>query len=126
MNTRSKLAVFHETFGIFRLPSPRILGHVLALNKLLDPEFCGVKVYNLGTGKGISVLEMVHAFEEAAGVKIPLEMAGRRAGDVAASYATCDLAEKELGFKCKYTLLDMCKDTWTWQSKNPKGFVENS
>lgn len=52
---------------------------------------------------------MVHAFEEASGSKIPLEMAGRRAGDVAASYATCDLAEKELGFKCKYTLLDMCK-----------------
>ena len=55
---------------------------------------------------------MVHAFEKAADVKIPLEMAGRRAGDVAASYATCELAEKELGFKCKYTLLDMCSITW--------------
>ena len=52
---------------------------------------------------------MVHAFEEASGVKIPVEMAGRRAGDVASSYATCDLAEKEMGFKCKYTLFDMCK-----------------
>ena len=52
---------------------------------------------------------MVKAFEEASGVKIPLEMAGRRAGDVAESFATCDLAEKELGFKCKYTLFDMCK-----------------
>ena len=59
--------------------------------------------------KGVSVLEMVHAFEEASGVKIPVEMAGRRAGDVASSYATCDLAEKEMGFKCKYTLFDMCK-----------------
>merc|ERR1719384_1893748 len=100
------------------------IGHVLALNVLLDPKFHGVKVYNLGTGKGVSVLEMVHAFEEASGVKIPVEMAGRRAGDVASSYATCDLAEKEMGFKCKYTLFDMCKDTWTWQSKNPNGFVE--
>ena len=54
---------------------------------------------------------MVKAFEEASGVKIPLEMAGRRPGDVAESYATCDLAEKELGFKCKYTLFDMCKYT---------------
>ena len=59
--------------------------------------------------EGVSVLEMVHAFEEASGVKIPVEMAGRRAGDVASSYATCDLAEKEMGFKCKYTLFDMCK-----------------
>ena len=58
---------------------------------------------------GVSVLEMVKAFEDASGVKIPLEMAGRRPGDVAESYATCDLAEKELGFKCKYTLFDMCK-----------------
>ena len=100
---------------------------------------------------------MVKAFEDASGVKIPMEMAERRPGDVAESYATCDLAEKELGFKCKYTIFDMCKyldnkrygrqgviscnrnmskfnlflnyslsgkDTWTWQSKNPKGFVE--
>jgi len=58
---------------------------------------------------GVSVLEMVHTFEEATGVKIPIEMAPRRAGDVAASYAACDLAEKELGFKCEYTLFDMCK-----------------
>jgi len=100
------------------------VGHVQSLNVLLNPEFHGVKIYNLGTGKGVSVLEMVKAFEDASGVKIPLEMAGRRPGDVAESYATCDLAEKELGFKCKYTLFDMCKDTWTWQSKNPKGFVE--
>jgi len=100
--------------------------HVLALNMLLKPDFHGAKIYNLGTGKGVSVLEMVRAFEEASGVKIPIEMADRRLGDVSASYATCDLAEKDLGFKCKYTLFDMCKDTWTWQSKNPKGFVENS
>ena len=54
---------------------------------------------------------MVHAFEEASGVKIPTEMADRRAGDVAASYATCALAEKELGFRCKFSLYDMCKET---------------
>ena len=58
---------------------------------------------------GVSVLEMVKAFEDASGVKIPMEMAERRPGDVAESYATCDLAEKELGFKCKYTIFDMCK-----------------
>ena len=55
------------------------------------------------------MLEMVKAFEDASGVKIPMEMAERRPGDVAESYATCDLAEKELGFKCKYTIFDMCK-----------------
>ena len=65
---------------------------------------------------GVSVLEMVKAFEAASGVKIPLEMAGRRPGDVAESYATCDLAEKELGFKCKYTLFDMCKYTKSIQN----------
>ena len=58
---------------------------------------------------GVSVLEMVKAFEDASGVKIPMEMAERRPGDVAESYATCELAEKELGFKCKYTIFDMCK-----------------
>jgi len=100
-----------------------VMGHILALKKLLEPEFHGVKIYNLGTGKGVSVLEMVRAFEDASGIKIPLEMTDRRAGDVGTCYGTSELAEKELGFKCKYTLYDMCKDTWNWQSKNPKGFA---
>jgi len=98
-------------------------GHTAAVNKILSPEFAGVSAYNLGTGHGISVLEMVAAFERATGVKIPVEMAPRRPGDVAVSYATAKLAEQELGWKTKYTLDDMCRDAWNWQSKNPKGFL---
>ena len=71
-------------------------------------EFCFVLTFT-SYRLGVSVLEMVKAFEDASGVKIPMEMAERRPGDVAESYATCDLAEKELGFKCKYTIFDMCK-----------------
>ena len=84
-------------------------GHTAAVNKILSPDFSGVSAYNLGTGHGISVLEMVAAFERATGVKIPVEIAPRRPGDVAVSYATAKLAETELGWKTKYTLDDMCK-----------------
>jgi len=98
-------------------------GHTAAVNKILTPEFKGVSAYNLGTGHGISVLEMVAAFERTTGVKIPVEIAPRRPGDVAVSYATAKLAETELGWKTKYTLDDMCRDAWNWQSKNPKGFL---
>lgn len=100
-------------------------GHASALNKILNPDFKGVKIYNLGTGQGCSVLEVVDAFEKASGVKINKEITGRRLGDIASSYCSVDLAEKELNFKSKFTIFDMCKDTWTWQSKNPKGFAKD-
>jgi len=98
-------------------------GHTAAVKKILTPDFKGVSAYNLGTGHGISVLEMVKAFEKATDIKVPIEMAPRRPGDIACAYATAALAEKELGWKTKYTLEEMCRDSWNWQSKNPKGFL---
>lgn len=94
-------------------------GHVAALKKL--EENPGYVVYNLGTGKGTSVLELVKAFEEASGVKIPYEIAPRRAGDVAENFADCSKAEKELAWKAKYTIYDACKDAYNFQKKNPNG-----
>lgn len=103
-------------------------GHVAALNKLADSSI-GCEVYNLGTGKGTSVLEMVAAFEKASGKKIPLVMAGRRAGDAEVVYAATEKAERELNWKAKYTIEEMCQDQWNWASKNPYGYegsAENS
>jgi len=96
--------------------------HVAAIKKIFDPNLVGVKIYNLGTGSGTSVLEMIKAFEEASGRKVPYEIVGRRAGDVSSAYAACNLAEKELGWTASRGLVDMCRDMWTWQSKNPMGF----
>ena len=91
--------------------------HVAALKKIFEPDFVGVKIYNLGTGTGASVLEMIKAFEEASGRKVPYEIVGRRAGDVSSAYCSPKLAEKELGWKASRGLVDMCKHgllyTWT-------------
>ena len=95
------------------------LGHLKALEKL--ENFQGVEAYNLGTGKGSSVLEMVAAFEEATGQKIPYQICPRRPGDAAESYANCDKAKRELGFQTTHTILDMCKSCWNFMQKNPKG-----
>lgn len=97
-------------------------GHVAALKQIVDPTFHGVKIYNLGTGKGVTVLEIVKTFERVTGKQIPYEIVDRRPGDVASCFASSTLAEKELGFKSELTLEDMCRDMWTWQSKNPHGF----
>lgn len=94
-------------------------GHVAAIQKLSEP---GVHIYNLGTGKGYSVLDMVHAFEKACGKKLPYEIKPRRAGDVPACYATSEKAERELGWKAQYDLEDMCRDQWNWQKNNPNGY----
>uniref|UniRef100_A0A8D3E7S0 UDP-glucose 4-epimerase n=1 Tax=Scophthalmus maximus TaxID=52904 RepID=A0A8D3E7S0_SCOMX len=95
-------------------------GHITALKKLR--EDCGCKVYNLGTGRGYSVLQMVNAMEKASGRKIPYKIAPRRGGDIASCYADPRLAEKELGWKADFDLERMCEDLWRWQSKNPTGF----
>jgi UDP-glucose 4-epimerase len=97
------------------------LGHLAALAKLKDNP--GYEVYNLGTGKGTSVLEMVKAFEQATGVTISYKMVARRPGDIAVSYADANKALKKLGWKTEKTVLDACKDSWHWQQKNPKGFT---
>lgn len=96
-------------------------GHIAALSKLSDPAV-GCEVYNLGTGKGTSVLEMVAAFEKASGKKIPLKMSGRRPGDSETVYASTAKAERELNWKAKYGINEMCKDQWNWASKNPYGY----
>lgn len=95
-------------------------GHVKALQKL--EENPGLVVYNLGTGKGYSVLDLVKAFSKASGKEIPYKIVGRRAGDVAMCYADSSKAEKELGWKAKYELEEMCQDSWRWQSMNPNGY----
>ncbi len=95
------------------------LGHISALKKLSDT---GVHIYNLGTGNGYSVLDIVKAFEKASGKKINYTFTDRRAGDVAISYCDPTKAKKELDWEAKYTLDDMCKDSWNWQTKNPNGY----
>ena len=83
----------------------------------------GVHIYNLGTGVGYSVLDMIHAFEKACGKPVPYRIAPRRAGDVPLYYADPSLAASLLGWKARYGLDDMCRDYWNWQSRNPNGYV---
>lgn len=83
----------------------------------------GVGIFNLGTGKGSSVLDVIHAFERACGKTIPYEIKPRRAGDIATNYAACDKAQRELGWVAQYDLDRMCSDSWRWQSMNPDGYA---
>jgi len=97
------------------------IGHIAALKKL-ETTHIGIEAYNIGTGKGYSVLEVVAAFEKACGKKIKCQIGERRAGDIATSYADCKKAKKELGFIAKFDIQKMCDDVWNWQSKNPEGY----
>jgi UDP-glucose 4-epimerase len=97
-------------------------GHILALKKIEEKP--GLLIYNLGTGKGTSVLELVHAFEEANNIKINYVIVDRRPGDIAECYANADKAYREMGFKCSRSIVDACRDSWNWQKNNPKGFDE--
>ncbi|CAH9145970.1 unnamed protein product [Cuscuta epithymum] len=97
-------------------------GHVVSLNRLLNQEDIGCVAYNLGTGLGTSVLEMVAAFERASGKKIAIKLCERRAGDATAVYASTVRAEKELGWKAKKGIDEMCRDQWRWASQNPCGY----
>ena len=92
-------------------------GHVAALEQILGGE-TGLKVYNLGTGRGHTVLQVVSAFQEVVGRPIEHQIVGRREGDVAQCYAAIDKARRELDFKAEKTLLDMCKDEMNWRSKH--------
>lgn len=96
-------------------------GHVKALDKI--NQKAGLKVYNLGTGKGYSVLDVIKAFSKACGHDIPYEIKPRRAGDIAECYSKCDLAKEELGWSAQYDLDDMCASSWKWQSQNPNGYL---
>ena len=94
-------------------------GHIAALNKL--HENSGLVIYNLGTGHGYSVLEMIKEFSDVVGHEIAYQIDGRRAGDIAECYADCSKAKRELGWECKYDLHRMAEDSWRWQKNNPNG-----
>lgn len=94
-------------------------GHLKALSKSDTP---GVHIYNLGTGVGYSVLDLIHTFEEVNGVPVPYQIVDRRPGDVATSYADASKAKEELGWEAQYQLSDMLRDSWNWQKKNPQGY----
>jgi len=96
------------------------LGHIKALEKLIGRT--GIHIYNLGTGQGYSVLNMITAFERASGRKINYRIVDRRAGDIAECYADPSKAEKELDWKATRGINEMCSDSWRWQSQNPDGF----
>ena len=97
------------------------IGHVKAVDKLAQSE-PGVRIYNLGTGKGFSVLQMIEAFSKACGKQIPYAIKPRRPGDIAECYADAALAKKELGWEAERGIDEMCEDSWRWQSNNPNGY----
>lgn len=99
-----------------------VKGHIKALQYL--NENTGVEAFNLGTGKGYSVLDLVNTFSEVNNVEIPYEITDRRPGDVAICYANPEKAERILNWRAEYDLRTMCQDTWRWQSQNPNGFNE--
>ncbi len=97
-------------------------GHVKAIDKIKENP--GVKIYNLGTGKGYSVLDIVKAFGKACGHEIPYVIKERRPGDIATCYSDASLAKKELGWEAEYGIEEMCADSWNWQKTNPNGYEE--
>lgn len=99
-------------------------GHLKALEKVMSSK--GVDAYNLGTGRGYSVLEVVSAFEKVSGRKVPYTIVGPRPGDVAVCYADPSKAKADLGWEAEKGIHEMCKDSWNWQSKNPEGYADSS
>ena len=95
-------------------------GHVAALAWMNGKT--GVEVFNLGTGKGTSVLEVIRAFSKACGKELPYVIKPRRGGDIAANWCDASKAERLMGWKAQYDIDDMCRDSWNWQSHNPNGF----
>ncbi|KAL5079307.1 hypothetical protein RYX36_007728 [Vicia faba] len=98
-------------------------GHIAALRKLFTTENIGCTSYNLGTGRGTSVLEMVDAFNKASGKKIALKLCPKRPGDAIEVYASTEKAERELGWRAKYGVEEMCRDQWNWAKNNPWGYL---
>jgi len=95
-------------------------GHVAAVNYAMAHSGC--EVFNLGTGVGYSVLDMVHTFREVNGVDVPYRIVDRRPGDLAVCYADPAKSAEILGWQAEHTLADMCRDSWRWQSANPRGY----
>ena len=96
-------------------------GHLKAIDQL--EKKCGLKIYNLGCGHGYSVLEVIEAFQKESSRAIPYEIVGRRAGDIAVSYADASLAKEELNWETTKDITEMCRDAWNWQQKNPEGYL---
>lgn len=96
-------------------------GHVKAIESMKKDG--GVQIYNLGTGKGYSVLEVIKNFEEVSGKKVPYKITNRRQGDVAVIYGDPSKAKEEIGWQAQYGIKEMCRDSWNWQKKNPKGYI---
>ena len=126
---REKLSVFGDDYDTVDGTGVRdyihvedlAAGHVAALDWISTHER-PLSVWNLGSGHGTSVLELVRAFEEASGRPVPYEVVARRPGDIAVSYADPSLAERELGWRTTRSVADMCADTWRWQQANPDGY----
>lgn len=97
-------------------------GHVCALTAI--ERHCGLAIYNLGTGHGYSVLDVVNAFEKSTGIAVPYSIKPRRAGDIATCYSNPAKAAQELGWTAQYDIEDMCRDAWNWQKNNPNGYEE--
>lgn len=97
-------------------------GHVAALKAI--ERHCGLAIYNLGTGHGYSVLDVVNAFHKANGIAVPYTIMPRRPGDIATCYSDPSKAERELGWKARYGIEEMCRDSWNWQRNNPNGYKE--
>ncbi len=127
---REKLSVFGNDYDTHDGTGVRDYIHVVDLAKghvaavRYNEKNTGCEVFNLGTGTGYSVLDMVKAFEQANGVPVPYQIAPRRPGDLATCYADPAKSEKLLGWKAEKTLTDICRDSWRWQSNNPQGYGE--
>ena len=100
------------------------IGHLKAIEKLEREPHLGLKIYNLGTGKGYSVLQVVKAFEKASKRPVPYRICPRRSGDIAECWADPSLARKELGWVAERGIDEMCRDAWNWQRKNPYGYTK--
>ena len=123
---REKVFVFGDDYDTVDGTGVRDYIHVVDLARghvaALEHSQPGTHIYNLATGRGTSVLELIHAFETACGKQIPYEIVERRPGDVASSYADPTLAKQALGWTAQYTIDDICASSWKWQSQNPDGY----
>lgn len=126
VDLREKVSVFGGDYDTVDGTGVRDYIHVVDLARghlaALDHSTPGTHVYNLATGKGTSVLELIAAFSKAAGKNIPYEITARRPGDIASCYASAEKAEREIGWKAEKTIEQACEDSWRWQSQNPSGY----
>jgi hypothetical protein len=124
ISVRASFRTFMYACALIHARAPAVsAGHLAALEKL--EHFKGSDVFNLGTGHGISVLEMVDEFRQASGAEVPYEIVGRRSGDVAMCYADPSKAREGLGWQAQLGLKDMCRDLWRWTVRNPNGYADD-